>query len=56
MEKQESDEKKLSLFSEFVGAQFLEEMRGKRLEASKTALEKRLIVHANKKSRIEKLE
>ena len=56
MKKEGSDEKKLSLFSEYAGAQFLEEIRGKRIQASKLVLEKQLKVQIDKKMRVDKLE
>ena len=35
MGKQETDEQKYNIFSEYAGTEFLEEIRGKRLEAIK---------------------
>lgn len=56
MENQQSDEKKLDLFSEYTGTMFLEQIRAKRKEALKLVQEKSRVIYHEKKLRVEKLE
>ena len=56
MENQQSDEKKLDLFSAYTGTMFLEQIRAKRKEALKLVQEKSRVIYHEKKLRVEKLE